>query len=144
MRRQLSIIVSCTFLVCLTFLFLIHDSDQELSTLEIPIFFARSQILAPYQYNYNRPESIPTLPVSSDVSYTVSPEVCVYFLMQTVGCIEFGRCTRQGDDFSDYIEVFPTRAYDLGTLDAMRVLGKRGEEGIPLGYEGPLQTFRSQ
>jgi hypothetical protein len=46
----------------------------------------------------------------------------------------------QEDDFSDYIEIFPTRSYDAGTIDAMRYLGKTGEEGIPLGYDGPLKS----
>ena len=61
--------------VSLALLVLIYEGHRQNSKLQIRISLPRSQELAPYQYNYNRPESIPTLPASSDASYTVSPDV---------------------------------------------------------------------
>ena len=68
---------SSLLIVAVTFL-LTYDENSQHSKLQVPVYFARSQVLAPYQYNYNRPEAIPTLPASSDISYTVSPEVISY------------------------------------------------------------------
>ncbi len=137
------VLASSAFLISLLFISLHRSTDGDVM-LQIPIVLG-SQMLAPYQYNYNRPETIPTMPASSDISYTVSREVAAYKFffdfhpLDRRAAIHADTFVLQEDDFSDYIEIFPTRSYDAGTVDAMRFLGKTGEEGIPLGYEGPLK-----
>jgi hypothetical protein len=76
----------------------LHRSTDKDSMLQVPIVFMGSQMLAPYQYNYNRPETIPTIPASSDISYTVSPEVDSHIVFNT-SVFLVGKCVADSIDF---------------------------------------------